>query len=78
MKKVISILLLLECNSLKLFISFFQLYSTNCSISIQNYTNNFIVSIYISDKIVLYNKLVSIQSIVILKLIKSNLSYQHL
>lgn len=77
MKKVISILLLFEYSYLNYFL-FFQLYSTNCSISIQNYTNNFIVSIFISDKIVLYNKLVSIQSIIILKLIKSNLCYQPL
>lgn len=63
---------------IKIIFSFFQLYSTNCSISIQNDTNQFIVSIFISDKIDLYNKLVSIQSIVILKLIKSNLSYQPL
>lgn len=63
---------------IKTIFSFFQLYSTNCSISIQNDTNQFIVSIFISDKIDLYNKLVSIQSIVILKLIKSNLSYQPL
>lgn len=63
---------------IKIIFSFFQLYSNNCSISIQNDTNQFIVSIFISDKIDLYNKLVSIQSIVILKLIKSNLSYQPL